>query len=184
MTWIIPDEMADSLRRATREPLIPASERRLGLALDRAAIEALLPHRGSFLLIDRVTALDLDRATVAARYELRRSATVFQDHFPGRPVWPGVLQVEAIGQAGAVLLMAQPESQGGDPLVRVGVALTHVLAAKFLRPIPPQGDLEVLAHCQQDGLFVTVIGQCLHEGAICSVAAVKGLIAEEESHVA
>lgn len=170
MTRPISDELLEVLRRAEKEPLLPLEERGRGPALDRAAIEALLPHRDPFLLIDRVTALDLERGLIAARYDLARAEGVFAGHFPAFPVWPGVLQVEAVGQAGIILHLRQ---SGGAALD--SVALTHVLGARFIRPVRPGGDVEVLARVLEDGLFFTIIGQCLRDGEICSVAAVSGL---------
>jgi 3-hydroxymyristoyl/3-hydroxydecanoyl-(acyl carrier protein) dehydratase len=162
-------EVEDVLRRAQKEPLIPRAERLRGPSLDRAAIEALLPHRGTMLLLDRVEALDVERGLVAARFDLGRARDVFNGHFPGRPVFPGVLQVEAIGQAGIVLLARR----AGAPAE--GVALTHVLGARFLAPIGPEGDLEVLARVLEDGLFFTIVGQCVRGDEVRSVAAVSGL---------
>ncbi len=170
MTRAIPDEVAAALKRAEKEPLLPPAERGAATLLDRAAVMALLPHRDPFLLVDRVTALDLERGVIAARYDLGRAAPVLAGHFPGQPVWPGVLQVEAIGQAGIVLHLWR-SGEGAPP----SVALTHVLGARFLRPVLPGGDVEVLARVLEDGLFFTVVGQCLRDGEICSVAAVSGL---------
>lgn len=170
MTRPIAPEVAELLRLAEKEPLVPAERRALGPSLDRAAIQAALPHRDPFLLIDRVTALDLEEGSVAARFDLARSREVLAGHFPDHPVWPGVLQIEAVGQAG-ILLVLRRAGEERPP----SVALTHVLGARFMRPVLPGGDVEVLARVLEDGLFMTIIGQCLRDGEICSVAAVSGL---------
>jgi 3-hydroxyacyl-[acyl-carrier-protein] dehydratase len=163
-------EAAAILRRAEKEPLLDAAARAAGPERDRAAVEGLLPHRDPFLLIDRVTAIDLDQGKIAARYDLGRAAEVLAGHFPGHPVWPGVLQVEAIGQAGIILHLEREGAGGVDD-----VALTHIRGARFLRPVTPGEDVEVVAQVLPDGLFFTIIGQCLQRGEICSVAAVSGL---------
>lgn len=54
-------------------------------------------------------------------------------------------------------------------------SLTHVLAARFIRPVLPGGDVEVIAQTIDDGLFRTVVGQILRDGEICAVAAVSGV---------
>lgn len=167
MRWSVPAETAELLRRAERERLAPEGGAAL---LDRAGIEALVPHRGQALLLDRVTALDAVGGSVVARYDLARAGDLLAGHFPGRPVWPGAFQVEAIGQAGLVLVLAT-----APPSERVeAVSLTGILGARFLRPVRPPADVEIVARVTEDGLFRIVVGQCLVDGAVCSVAALSG----------
>ena len=184
MTIECPPDVAAMLRVAAREPLVPAPERRCLTGgrpmLDRRDIERLLPHRGSFLFIDDVTWLDRDAATIVGRYDVGRAASVFADHVPGRATWPGVLQVEAIGQAGLCLVRLAQVGIGtdGDPGGARGFALTHILGAEFVRPVTPTGGLEVVARVVRDGLFTIVVGQCLQHDAVCCAAAVRGISEE------
>jgi 3-hydroxyacyl-[acyl-carrier-protein] dehydratase len=138
--------------------------------LDRAGIEALVPHRGEALLLDRVVTLDPVTGTLVARYDLERARALLAGHFPGNPVWPGASQVEAIGQAGLVLALAT--TPGGAPVTTL--SLTEILGARFLRPVRPPADVEIVARVTEDGLFRIVVGQCLVERKICSVAALRG----------
>ena len=147
-----------------------ARERAVEPILDRKAIEAVLPHRAPFLFLDRVTALDSGRGLIAARYDLTQAGGVMSGHFPNHPVWPGVRQVEAIAQAGCLLHLTQSEASRPS-----SVALTHIVAARFMRPIGPRGEVEVLARLVEEGLFAAVIGQCVYDGALCSVAAVQAV---------
>lgn len=172
-----PPEVGAALRALLRGPLLPGPERARGPDLDRGRIEGLLPHRGSFLLIDRITRIDPATATVVCRYDLTRARATLDDHFPGRPMFPGVLQVEAIGQAGLCLTRLMPEGNGGSegPFM-----LTQILAAQFVRPVSPDGDLEIVARVLPDGLFTIVVGQCLQRDEVCTVAAVRGIEKEAE----
>ncbi|MGD2069030.1 MAG: hypothetical protein PVI57_10190, partial [Gemmatimonadota bacterium] len=120
---------------ASARPLIPAAERRRGPALDRVEIRRLIPHRDPFLFVDRITCVDRDSSTIVCRYDLGRGGRLVAGHFPSRPVWPGVLQIEAIGQAGLCLAGLLGEA-GWDEAER-GVALTHILGARFVRPVTP-----------------------------------------------
>ena len=80
--------------------------------LDRAGIEALIPHRDPFLLIDRVLELE-PGARAVAEHTFTGDEYYFAGHFPGNPIVPGVILVESMAQAATVAAMAHPDYRRG-----------------------------------------------------------------------
>jgi 3-hydroxyacyl-[acyl-carrier-protein] dehydratase len=104
--------------------------------LDRDQIEAILPHREPFLWLDRVIELIPGEYAVAEK-DLLASDDVFRGHFPGHPVFPGVLQLEAMAQTGAVAVLSQPESAGKL------VLFARADDVRFRRPVVPGDTLRL-----------------------------------------
>lgn len=98
--------------------------------LEKDQIKAILPHREPFLWLDRVTELIPGEYAVAEK-DLVASDEVFRGHFPGHPVFPGVLQLEAMAQTGAVAVLAQPENMGKL------VLFARADDVRFRRPVLP-----------------------------------------------
>jgi len=85
------------------------------LPLDRAAIEDLLPHRAPFLFLDRVTGL-VPGESASGHLDITGDEPLLAGHFPGRPVWPGVLTVEALAQLWGACDAAARETPGAGGL--------------------------------------------------------------------
>ncbi len=105
--------------------------------LEITEIMSILPHRYPFLLIDRVVEIERKKRIVAIK-NVTINEPFFQGHFPGYPIMPGALVVEAIAQAGGVLLM--PEVPDRDKKLMV---FTSIERAKFRKPVVPGDQLRI-----------------------------------------
>jgi 3-hydroxyacyl-[acyl-carrier-protein] dehydratase len=112
------------------------------LPLGRAGIEAILPHREPFLLIDEVLELEPGERVVAVK-RVRPDEWYLRGHFPGRPVMPGVLIVEAMAQTGAVAVLAEEENRGRIALF-AGIDDT-----RFKRIVEPGDELQLECTLEQ-----------------------------------
>lgn len=106
--------------------------------MDVQEIQKLLPHRYPFLLVDRVVSIDPGKALRAYK-NVTVNEPFFEGHFPGHPVMPGVLVLEALAQASAILAY---RSTGFDPSQKV-TYLMAIDGAKFRKPTVPGDRLEL-----------------------------------------
>jgi 3-hydroxyacyl-[acyl-carrier-protein] dehydratase len=123
-----------------------------------------LPHRYPFLLIDRIVEFERAKRVVAIK-NVTMNEEFFQGHFPGAPIMPGVLVIEAMAQAGAVLMLSEMEDRHSKLAVFTGIE-----AAKFRRSIVP-GD--------QIRIEVDVVSFRTRAGKMAGKATVDGKLACE-----
>lgn len=81
------------------------------MLLNQEQIKEIIPHREPFLLVDEVLEMEAGKSITAVKY-VKEEEYYFQGHFPERKVMPGVLQVEALAQAGAIAVLSMPEHRG------------------------------------------------------------------------
>jgi beta-hydroxyacyl-ACP dehydratase FabZ len=139
--------------------------------LDIRAIERILPHRYPFLLVDRVDELGPDR--IVARKLVTRNEPHFNGHFPGLPVMPGVLIIEALAQAGALLAASVVSF---DPEKQV-IFFLGIDKARFRKPVVP-GDLLVLevVPLRKGGAIWKLRGEAKVDGAVVAEAELMATI--------
>jgi 3-hydroxyacyl-[acyl-carrier-protein] dehydratase len=107
-------------------------------SLNMEEIQRILPHRYPFLMVDRILSVDLGKRIVGVK-NISINEPFFQGHFPGRPIMPGVLIIEALAQVGGILaLLSTPENLGNPWIYLLGAD-----KVRFRKPVVP-GDQLVL----------------------------------------
>jgi len=132
----------------------------------RDGIEAILPHRDPFLFLDEVLELE-PGAHVLARKLVRGDEWFFPGHFPGRPIMPGVIMVEALAQAGAVAVLSLPENSGKLAL------FAGIDGLRFKRVVGP-GD-ELMLSCELESAWGPV-GRGRAVARVGDAVAVRGTL--------
>lgn len=126
-------------------------------------IERILPHRYPFLLVDRILSINLEENEILGQKNVTVNEPFFQGHFPGVPIMPGVLLLEALAQTGGILV----HQKGYDKKIAV---LLNIANAKFRKPVQP-GDV---LHLHVKGLHISGTG-----GKIRAKAMIKDQLAVE-----
>jgi len=104
-------------------------------------IQKILPHRYPFLLVDRITAMDIGNSVIGYK-NISISEPVFQGHFPDHPIYPGVMIIEGMAQVGGVLAfksLSEEEMKNAENKV---VYFMSIDKAKFRAPVTPGDKLE------------------------------------------
>jgi 3-hydroxyacyl-[acyl-carrier-protein] dehydratase len=124
------------------------------LPLDVVALQKLLPHRYPFLLVDRVTEFEAHKRILGIK-NVTINEPYFQGHFPGHPVMPGVLVIEALAQAGGILTQLSHQAAATDKLFY----LVKIDNAKFSRMVVPGDRLELHVELKR-----TIRNMALYQG--------------------
>ena len=103
--------------------------------LDIIGIEAILPHRYPFLLVDRITTM-IEKESIEGYKNISISEPVFQGHFPGHPIYPGVMILEGMAQAGGILAL-KSSGLSDEEIKNKVIYFMSIDRAKFRSPVKP-----------------------------------------------
>lgn len=169
------DAIEARLRRLRREHIFPDASAH-AVSLGAEAVKGMLPHRPPLLFVDGIDAFDREGARILARASVDPGDPIFAGHFPGRPIYPGVLQLEMVGQAGLCLawLLEHGPFDPTSAAPPLDARVTRVHGASFLAPVLPGDLLAITAErVIDDPLSGMIAGQVLRGGAICSTCALE-----------
>ncbi len=145
--------------------------------MDIKAIQHLIPHRYPFLLVDRVVMLERGKKIVALK-SVTMNEPFFQGHFPGWPVMPGVLIVEAMAQAAAILAVQSMDVEVARTKVPYLASLDSV---KFRRPVVPGDRMELHVEVVKGkGSVWKEKGQAIVDGQVAAEAEFMAVLADRE----
>lgn len=138
-------------------------------------IKNILPHRYPFLLVDRV--LEVDEKHIISYKNVTANEEFFNGHFPGKPLMPAVLQVEAMAQSGALMLMKMHVDDPEENLV----VFTNINRAKFRKSVTPGDQFHMeIDLTKQRRNFITMEGKGTVKGEVaCELEATAAIVSND-----
>lgn len=133
----------------------------------------VIPHRYPFLLVDRVTEINEEEFSIKGYKNITINEPVFQGHFPSRPVFPGVLIIEAMAQLGAVLVLRR------FPAEKRLAFFAGIDKARFKRVVVPGDRMDLEVKVVRDrNIFVVIEGKAYVEGQLAAQATMSSALAK------
>ncbi len=147
--------------------------------IDVVEIQKIIPHRFPFLLIDRVMDLESGKS-INAYKNVSISENIFQGHFPGHPIYPGVMIVEGLAQAGGILAFKSLSEEDQKDTSNKVVYFMSIDKCKFRAPVTPGDRLEYkVSVIKHRGTIWVLKGEAYVDGKLVTEAELKAMIVDK-----
>ena len=147
--------------------------------IDVVEIQKILPHRYPFLLVDKITELNENESLVGYK-NVTIGEQIFQGHFPGHPIYPGVMILEGMAQAGGILAFKSMGDLSEEEVASKVVYFMSIDKAKFRNPVRPGDRLEYrISVIKHKGNIWVLDGKAYVDGQLASEAELKAMIVDK-----
>lgn len=149
------------------------------MIMDVTEIQKIIPHRYPFLLLDRVTQIKENESLIGFK-NVTIGDNVFQGHFPGHPIYPGVMILEGMAQAGGILAFKSMGSMTEEEAAQKVVYFMSIDRAKFRAPVKPGDRLEYrISVLKNKGQIWVLDGKAYVDDVLVSEAELKAMIVDK-----
>jgi len=149
------------------------------MIMDVMEIQKIIPHRYPFLLLDRVTEIKENESLVGFK-NVTIGDNVFQGHFPGHPIYPGVMILEGMAQAGGILAFKSMGDMTEEEAATKVVYFMSIDKAKFRSPVKPGDRLEYrISVVKNRGQIWVLEGKAFVDDVLVSEAELKAMIVDK-----
>jgi len=149
------------------------------MIMDVMEIQKIIPHRYPFLLLDRVTDL-VKNESLTGYKNVTIGDNIFQGHFPGHPIYPGVMILEGMAQAGGILAFKSMDDMSEEEVANKVVYFMSIDKAKFRAPVKPGDRLEYrISVIKHKGSIWMLDGKAYVDDTLVSQAELKAMIVDK-----
>ncbi len=149
------------------------------MTLDVIEIQKIIPHRYPFLLVDRITKINENENLIGYK-NVSISENIFNGHFPGHPIYPGVMILEGMAQAGGILAFKSMGDMTEEEAANKVVYFMSIDKAKFRHPVKPGDKLEYrISVIKNKGAIWILKGEAYVDDKLVSEAELKAMIVDK-----
>ena len=147
--------------------------------MDVTDIQKIIPHRYPFLLLDKVTEITINESLIGYK-NVTIGEQIFQGHFPGHPIYPGVMILEGLAQAGGILAFKSMGDMTEEEAANKVVYFMSIDKAKFRKPVTPGDRLEYRINViKHKGAIWMLKGMAYVDDVLVSEAELKAMIVDK-----